>query len=800
MKPFLALLAVPMLPLAARAQTITGRVANEGGAPLSAATVSLLSATDSSWLRSELTDRDGRYIISYEAGSYLIQAQAEGRAPRTAPCTIPASGEATIDFALPAPAVGLEAVTVSARRPTIQAKPGMMVVNVEGSAVSAGSNVLEILRRSPGVQVDAQGRISLRGKPDVQVYVDGRPVRMSGQQLVAYLTSMTAEELAQIELITQPSAKYDAAGTAGVINIRTRAVRKRGLAVNLNGTLTQATYGQGNAAARVTYRNGPWTLYAGEYFNYVDMYNTLRVDRRFTDPATGASSGAVLTDQVIRFNSRFHRIKAGGEYALNPRTTVGLRVQMPAGTPVALHNNFTAISGPAGAAPTYTAGTRLMTNYWDEKEVGFLGRHQLKNSGEVSVDGFYVSNRSGDEGIFTNTPTDAARRAVGPSEQWFMKFPVGIRMLSVRADYSASLGKATKLEAGAKFVDVHVDNIADFRTEDAAGAFVPDGMRSTRFLFRETVPALYASLQRSLGSRVEVQAGLRAEQTVSNGRVSPTGEAFQRSYISLFPTLFASYAADSLHSFTLSYGRRLDRPQYYQLNPARNYIDKYSYRVGNPLLRPQFVNNIEVAHAYKGQLTTTLSYMQADGIISDFFVQDDATKTAYEIHDNIAGYGRAGIAVNYNRALTDWWTTNLYADFYVLRFAGNYFGTNYVRRGTATTFNTSNQFTFGSGWSGELTGWVNGPALNTVFTQSGTYGSLDVAVAKKLFSDSLTLRLAFDDVLATQRYRGSNVFANFDTDVETTWDARRAVFSAAYSFGQRIETIRRKGEGEGRRM
>jgi outer membrane receptor protein involved in Fe transport len=381
-----------------------------------------------------------------------------------------------------------------------------------------------------------------------------------------------------------------------------------------------------------------------------------------------------------------------------------------------------------------------------------------------------------------------------------MAFPVAIRIISAQGDYSRPLGKKTKLEAGLKHTNVDIDFSASYHIPDKNGVLVPDTLRSTEFLYNESVTAAYASASHTFSPKLEAQAGLRAEETFGEGRVVRAGDPFTRNYLSLFPTLFASYKADSLNTLTFSYGRRLDRPNYYLLNPARDYIDKYSYSVGNPRLLPQFVNNIEVGYSFKGELTATLSYMQADGIISEFFVQDDQAKTAYEIHDNIDGYRQGGISVNYNKSLRPWWTVNLYGDAYLRQYRGNYYGIDYNQQGSSYSFNMNNQFDLGRKWRAELSGWYNGPGLSTVFTRPEALGSLDVAISKKLLSDSLTVRLAFNDMLSTQRYRGSNRFANFDTDVQSTWDARRAVLSLNYNFGRNIELMQRKGDAEQRNM
>ncbi len=780
------------------AQTIKGTVLDDKGKPVADATISLLKAADSSWVRSDLTNGDGAYSLSAEAGSYLLQAVATGFRQQTKEVRLIKDKTVTADVAL-APTV-LEGVTVIATKPFIEARPGMIVVNVENSASSTGSNALELLQRSPGVQVDPQGNVSMRSKNGVAVYVDGRPSRLAGDQLVAYLRSMAAEEIAQLELITQPSAKYDAAGTSGIINIRTHTIRKQGVNGNLSTTLTHATGTCGNLSARITYRRNRLTMYASEYFNYVDNHNTLQVDRKYLQPGTDEVTENVYTNQTLRYVSRFHRMKAGAEYAFSDKTSIGIRAQMPLGHPEMNYSEFTTIKDYPTSTTTYNLGRRGMDNHWYEKEVGLLGRHRFKDDGELIFDGFYVMNHGGDHGIFVNTPTNAMGSAISAPDLWDLTFPVDIQLTSLRTDYSRQLDKKTKLEAGLKFADADIDYTSQYLIPDANGVFAPDTMRDNQFLYNEAVTAAYTSISRTFSPKLDVQGGLRAEQTNGNGKVIKTGDAFTRSYLSLFPTLFASYKTDSTNTLTFSYGRRLDRPDYYVLNPARDYVDKYSYRVGNPRLLPEFTNNFELGYSYKGQLTVTLSYMHTNGVISDFFVQDDQTKTAYEVHDNIAGYTQGGISVNYNKDVKPWWTTNLYGDFYLKQYTGNYYGVDYAQKGHAYSFNMSNQIKLRYGWSAELNGWYNGPGLQTVFTRPNAFGSLDVAVSKKLLSDSLVLKLAANDVLGTQRYSASNRFANFDTDVSSTWDARRATLSLNYNFGKSIALMHRKADAEERRM
>ncbi len=791
MKILAAFILIPLLPLPVLAQYVHGTITDPAGKPVADANVLLLNAPDSSLRLSALSDARGRYELNGPGGRLLLRIQAVGFEARQEQLDEDSTASVKRDIRLAPPANKLAGVTVGAQKPFIEAKPGMMVVNVESNPVNAGSNALELLQRSPGVRVDQDGTVLLKGRSGVEVYIDGRPSRLSGEQLAAYLRSMTAEEIASLELITQPPAKYEAAGSAGIINIRTRSVRKRGLSANLSGSLAQATQMMGNLSGRITYRHNKLTVYASEYFNYVDNHNVLRVNRKFQ--SAGGTESNLLTEQELRYNSRFHRLKGGAEYALSDKTSLGFRVQLPFGNPVMEYHNLSTSYDAPTRSTAYTTGDRLMRNHWNEKEFGVLARHRFRDDGELVLDAYTVRNQGADGGVFYNT-TSPQPGAPGNADNWYMQFPVGIRLSIAQLDYTRSVAKNIKLETGIKYNNAWMNTSSDFRMPDAAGNFVADTARSNQFLYGEQIAAAYVSLGRDLGKKLKAQAGLRAENTHSQGLVEPSKQRFERNYVSLFPTVFTTYTIDSVNSMTLSYGRRLDRPNYFMLNPARNYIDKYSYAVGNPNLRPQFMNNIELGYSWQGKLTATLSVTKTSGVISDFFVQDDQTKTAYEIHDNIAGYFQGGISVNFNTQFFPWWSFNGYADYSLNRFNGTYFGQEYVTRGQALTANITNQFKLGAGWESSISGWFNGPARNTVFTQSAEMGSLDLAVSKKALHDSLIVKLAFTDVLGTQRYYGSNVFANFDTDVYSTWDARRAVLSVNYNFGKSIDLMQRKEE------
>lgn len=788
-----------LLPAISNAQKISGTIRDSQGKAVAEAAVSLSKVSDSALLKTVLSDGTGHFELNAEAGSYLIEVTASGQQPVREEIVLAIDESKQKDFSLSANSSNLNNVTVTASKPFIEAKAGMMVVNIENSVSSAGSNALELLQRAPGVRVDAQGAVSMRGKDGVDVYVDGRPTRLAGDQLLALLKSMTSEEISKIELITQPPAKYEAVGSAGIINIRTRLIRKKGFNGQLSGSLTKATWWSGNLSGRISYNRNKLKLYVSEYFNYVDNKNELSVTRHFFDPSSGKETAVMQTDQDLRYDSRFHRIKAGGEYAIDQKTTVGLRAQLPIGTPSMSFQNYSSLTQIPDESVRYTSGERNMENRWWEREFGLLGRHSFSDDEQISVDAFIVDNQGGDKGYFVNQEWEQDSTQL-PTDIWHLAFPVKMRLISAQTDYNRKLGSDIKMESGIKVRNANSDFRSEFQIPDANGVMQPDTLRSNQYLYQETVTGAYVSLSRSFGSKWETQAGLRAEHTRASGEVPKTKQSFDRNYVSLFPTVYASYKPDSVWTLTGSYGRRIDRPNYYMLNPARNYIDKYTYSIGNPFLQPQFINNVEVAIAWKSILTATFSYMKTNGVITDFFVQDNQNQTAFEMHDNIPGYYQTGTSLNYNQQVTKFWTVNLYADLFYRQYTGSYFGQPFDERGHSFSSNMNNQFRLKRGWAAELSGWYNGPGMTTLFTIPKAMGSLDFGISKKLCSDSLTIKLAVNDILGTQKYRANSQFNQMNTDVMSTWDARRAVFSLNYQFGKNFEMMQRRSDAEQRSM
>lgn len=302
--------------------TLSGKITDAGGEALPGAQVTLL--TDSNrLLKTEITDTGGVFsFLNLPTGSYFLKAAFSGMDGYASEKIALTESKTVLEIILKNNTKNLGEVAVRAQKPFVEVKADRIVVNVENSITSAGSSVLDVLRRSPGVTVDQNDALSLKGKNGVQVMLDGKLTPMSGENLTNLLKSMPAEAVGQIELISNPSARYDAAGTAGIINIKTRRDKRAGLNGSLNTFYGQGVYPKAGGGGMLSYRGGKLMLNASYNYGYRKGFNHLTLYRSFFE--NGAFQNAYDQDNNSVFRYQSHNAALGLDYNLTPKTTVGL--------------------------------------------------------------------------------------------------------------------------------------------------------------------------------------------------------------------------------------------------------------------------------------------------------------------------------------------------------------------------------------------------------------------------------------------------------------------------------------------
>ena len=364
-------------------------------------------------------------------------------------------------------------------------------------------------------------------------------------------------------------------------------------------------------------------------------------------------------------------------------------------------------------------------------------------------------------------------------------------------DYTHPLKKGAKFEAGIKTSFVKTDNNAVYDSVNY-GLKVRDIGRSNHFIYDENVNAAYVNYSRPLGKKVFGQFGLRVENTNAKGNQVTTGVKFKRNYTQIFPTAFFQYTANEKNSFVLNYGRRINRPDYEDLNPFILFLDRYTFEQGNPNLQPQFSHNVELSHTYKGFLTTTLNYTATTDIINEVLEQNTDRNETFVKKANIAKQRQYGIAVSAGGQVYKWWSGNVYANVYNNLFEGIVNNDPVKISATTAQFNVSNQFKFGKTWGAEVSGFYRTGGVDGVFRIKG-FGMMNMGVSKQILKGKGSLRFNIRDVLYSQKIKGDIKYSNIDASFRQMRDSRQVALGFTYRFskGKMNGSQKRKTGGAG---
>ncbi len=752
-----------------------------------AASIGLIRTKDSAVVKRAVTDKNGDFSIEkIPAGKYLVAVQAAGYAKYYSDAFELSANHPTHHLnitALKPVANELANVSVVSKRPFIEQRLDKTVINVDASPSNAGTSVMDVLEKSPGVSVDKDGNISLKGKQGVMILVDGRPTYLSGQDLANMLRNMSSSHLDQIEIMTNPPAKFDASGNSGVINIKTKKNKAQGF----NGSLTTG-YGQGvypktNNSINLNYRTGKMNFFANVGHYYWRSYGDLNLTRNFRDK----SSGSLLSifDQLAKTDREFrsYNAKAGFDYFASKNTTLGLVATSFGNNGTEFTANQTLIKDNAGTLNTRTQSVNDAHNDFKNIGLNFNLRHVFDTAGtELTGDVDYIHYASTNTQLLNSLFYDNTGNKKGPDETIKGLVPSAIDIYSAKADFSKTLHGGIKFEAGLKSSYVTTDNNAQYGNIQN-GQYTTDSGRSNHFLYKENINAAYVNFGKQFNKKWSGQLGLRAENTVMKGDQLTTGQNFNRDYTQLFPTVYIGYTLNEKNQFSLNYGRRINRPNYQDLNPFFYFLDKYTYQVGNPYLNPQFSHNIELNHIYGGVFTTSLNYSYTTDIIQDVLEQIDSTTTSYVKKTNIARRWNLGVSVNLSVPLAKWWRTNLYMLFFHNQFDGIVNGGPISIGGNNFMANMNNQFTFKKGWGAELSGFYRGNSLEGVLMIQ-PMGGMNIGLSKQVLKGKGTIRMNVNDVLYTQQFNGYSRYQNVDVTIHQVRDSRVFNCSFSYRFGK----------------
>ena len=763
-----------------RAQDISGTTVDSAGKPLPYATIALKRTADSAIAKYTASDAAGLYKFSgIPAGHYFISIFVTGYfTTNSAPFELKDNNIQLPPISAKTGRV-LKEAQVTAVKPLLQVLRDKIVLNIDGNINATGEDALGLLRKSPGVTVDNNNSISLMGKNGVQIYVDNRPTYLSGAALAQYLATLQSTSIEAIEIISNPSSRYEAAGTAGIINIRLKKDKSLGTNVTAGAGYNLGTYSKYNANFSFNHRDqhlnlfGDYNYHNGTALSNSVYYRTL-ADSMFRQQNVYTSPGVSQT------------VHLGLDYFLSKKSTLGVLVGGSFATDSIRTNSSTAII----YTPTNTT-TRLLiadnrTSDLHDSYIFNLNYRFTGNAGsELDLSADYGLHRIRSNQLQPNSYFDATGRQFLSGNNYNMLSPTDIDIYSFKADYTLNCWKG-QLAIGGKIA--YVTSANNFLLYDLLSTGkVLDSLRSDNFSYKENINAVYANYSRTFKSGLSLQAGLRVENTNSKGNsvgwqqaaidYSVYDSAFPRHYTDLFPS-----ASLTWKQWTLSYGRRLDRPNYQDLNPFVFKIDDYISGQGNTRLQPQYADNVNLTWSYKYALSATLNYSHIRNLFTTVPDTIDGSKTVTTAV-NLASQEIIGLNLTWSFQYK-WYSAYINVNGFYAAYKSN-FGVSKVI--DLNVFNTSiltqHSFQLGKGWSASLTELYTSPTIWQGTLRAHSNWSLDAGLQKTLFNGRATAKASVSDIFHTSNWAATSNYSGQYIYTAGYNENRQLRLSFTYRFG-----------------
>ncbi len=785
MRNLLLLLLCVLTGAVSYAQQITGNVKDEQGKNLQGATVALKKLKDSSVVKLGITNTNGNYTFAnIVTGSYFINTSHIGYAVKNSPSFEASSeGITTVpEISLMKSSGTLKDVAVTSLKPMVEVKADKTILNIEGSVNAVGQDALELLRKSPGVMVDKDDNLSLSGKNGVQVYIDGRPTPLSGADLAAYLKSMQSSSIEAIEIITNPSAKYEAAGNAGIINIRLKKNKSLGTNGSVNAGYSIGKFPKYNTGFALNHRNKKINAFGNFNYNNNRGENYMNFKRTQLD---------TLFDQKTIMNPKGNNqnFKVGLDYFINNKSTLGIMLNGNMGENVFGNKSTTDISYlPSGelvkilTANNSTVGERRSGN------LNLNYKYSVAGGKDLNIDadrGLYriKSNQMQPNNYYDKTGVLYSTRVYN-----FIA-PADIDIYSLKTDYEQNFEKG-RLGIGGKTAFVKTSNVFN-RYDIFSGNRFYDSTRSNTFNYKENINALYINYNRAFKGLM-VQFGVRMENTnlegISDGfkwngsKFMENESGFKRNYTDFFPSGAITFNKKPTSQWGLRYSRRIDRPAYQDLNPFEFKLDDYSFQKGNIDLRPQYTNSFAVTHTYKYTLNTTLNYSHVNDVFTQLVDTTERSKS-FLTKKNLATQDVVSLNISYP------FSKKWYSVFSNLNSSYSHYKADFGAGRTvdldAFAFNIYQQHTFklGKDYTAELSGFFNSPSIwQGTFKTSSMWG-VDAGLLKTILKGQGTVKIAVSDIFKTMQWKAKSVFAGQTLDGGGGWESRLFKINLGYRFG-----------------
>lgn len=777
---------------------LEGQLLESEESPAVFATVAIYQSLDTSLVKATSSDEAGGFrFTDLSPGKYHLRATYVGYENLEVEAFSLSAGEhkqlGKLQFA--AGAHELQEIAVTATRSLLEVKADRTIFNVAGTINSAGANAISLLRKAPGVVVGNNDNITVLGRSGVLLYVDGKRLPLDGQELANYLRNLSADQIDRIEIITSPGAKYEAEGNGGIIDIRLKREENLGL----NGSLT-ATYGQGrysnsNLTATATYRGKRVSVYGNigryqyEQYSKAVFRNTL--------------NGFSLEETENGFN-RWAGVygRLGMDLFLGKKHTLGVLVSgNDFDQPQRSINRNLIASANAQIIDSVLVATNRVASFSKRSQFNLNYRYEGSAGQVINVDADHASFSKDQVRQQANQYFDASETEEYSANNIRLQGPTTVVVDGIKLDFEQPLPFG-RLSVGGKLSRINSDNT--FLMYNGLGIEERlDQLSSSTFDYQESIQAAYVSLNGKVTDKLDYSLGIRTEWTQLEGVIgvfdpSLAEPPFTQKYHRWFPNAGLSWNISEKHMLGLRYGRRIARPFYAMLSPFRNQLSPLTFAIGNPMLQPEQINNLELSYTLAQRYHVKLAYGLTIDQITHVTRKDEENPLArYFFSDNSARQRTLSLSLSIPVEVTKWWTTT--NSFSALQLTNaSPLATGEILDINAFSYSLNHQSTFTLPYAlkGEVSGYFNGPGVRggDIFRAKANW-SLDLGLQRKFLRDKLMVRLSVSDVFFQAGWGGVAEFEGLVSEVDALWDSRRLNLNVSYTFGNDKVKSRNRSTG-----
>lgn len=773
----------------AKNTSVEGTIYSTEGSFIQGASVYLMRLPADIMIKTAVSNASGKFELQVPStGSYYIEVTAIGFNKFRSEEFVISDQDLNMDSIFLTPsAVEIAAVTVEGKLPQIQMIHGKTIMNVENSAIATGNNALEILTRAPGVSVDNNDNIQLMGRDGVNVMIDGRQTYMTNEQLASFLKATDGSQIKSVEISTTRSAREDAEGSAGVINIVLKKNRSEGFNGTFNATAGMGKKFRGNSSISLNYKTngtnifGSYSLENSRMENHLDILRIIR---------NGEEKTSFNQNSLLSSKENSHNYRIGIEQATSDRNIITAQFTGLTSTDYTDNTSVTDISQTSALIDSILDSRSDLKVPFDRYSFNLNNEFKIDTLGKKLTTDLDLSKFDNTRNInYLNHMQDGSGNQLEDPEIQRAHMPSRVDILATKIDYTQSVGKGI-LEAGLKYSNVKTDNNLSYENL-LSDKWENDPNRSNHFIYREEIASIYTDYSTSLG-KWGIKGGLRAEHTWSNGHSVTLNQKVPRTYLDVFPSANISYSGSENHIITASYAKKVSRPNYRRLNPFEYFLDKFTSEKGNPYLKPQYTNSFSLSYVFMKMFSATLGYDYTYDSMIESMGQDSVKNTTWIQMENLATQHLSYLNINAPFRIGNIWTMNNNFTFLRFFFEGPIAG-DYISQGTfAFQGNSTHQFQLGKGFSSELTLKYMSPFIYNVYKLHRRWGT-DIGFTKNLKDQRSSLKLSISDLFNTNsKINLTTDFGRFDSRINQTFDMRVIRLTYSYKFGNLKQSQKRK--------